>query len=512
MHRPAPVPLVHASGRSAAVRLTLLLLGALPLLVTRPAPLLDWPSHVARMHILPALLQNDSFWMQFYRYSGFLVPNLTLDLSVLGLVRVGITVGPAAQLFLLVTYLVFAGGFLALARALDAGSPAKLVFAILLFYSNALFWGLVTYLLGIGLMFALLALWLRSAQPWQRLLIAAGGSVLLLFAHVVAAVAWILLLGIFDLCRLRASRAPVRLRIAGSVSWLAALAVIAGLLHAMPGGTGHDLAVYYPGDGPFGIIARKIGLFGKLLLGGSRLQDGASLAALLLCAAVLCRARPYLAPAPAFAVLALLVLVFAAPERVGTGSVLDARLAILPLLLLAAATRFRPSRHSVAVVTVAVLARTLIIAAYWHAAGLVFRDFRQQSSGLPAGSVMLVGYGTTLRELSWQQVWSPPITSIETQAVFGDVFVPAVFADPAEQTIALRTRYASLTEPWNLSDAAHLHAATVALKSLCQKGEFRGVYLTVLYSGSFLPPRVGAALLHATPDFLLLDACRLPDA
>lgn len=497
------------------------LLGALPLLVTRPAPLQDWPNHVARMHVLTGLLQGDAFWTRFYRFAGFLVPDAALDLGVLGLARAGLPVDVAAQCFLVMTYLVFVAGFCALARALGtlgALAPVKVPFAILLFYGNALFWGLVAYLLGVGLMLGLLACWLRCDRrggAWPRMLIAGLGAVPLLFTHLVAAVAWIVVLGAFDLHRLLARglparRAPAWTRLPGSASWLVALVAVTVLLHALPGEAGHEFSIRYAGVGLGGAVVRKLGLFGKLLLGGSLLQDAASLAALLVCAGVAASSRPSLAPAPAWAAAVLGVLTLAAPERIGTGSVLDVRLAILPLLLLAAAVRIAPGRRAVAAVATTVLARTLLLAGQWHAAGEVFHDFRQQAARLPAGSVMMVAYGTPLRSLTWQQVWSPAITSLATQAVSREIFVPALFANPAQQPIALRPAYAALTQPWNLTDAAHLHATGVGLAAVCDRHGFRGVYLTVLYPGGFLPGQVGAAALHAQRDFLLLDACRLP--
>ncbi len=511
--------------RSRAAMLAVLLLGMLPLLVTRPAPLQDWPNHIARMHVLTGLLRHDAFWMRHYRLVGFLVPDAALDVGMLGLARLGLPIELAAQLFLVVTYLVFVSGFCALAHALGAFGAAKPGFAVLLFYGNALFWGLVNYVLGIGLLLGLLALWLDPPAPprnaagqpgpadgrrWRRFCIAGAGAVLLLFTHVVAAVAWIVVLGCFDLCRLRGSGTLALARLASSASWLVALVAVAALLHALPGAAGHDFSVRYAGTGVGGFTLRKLGLFGKALLGGSLSQDAASLGALLACVVAVAFARPSLATPVAVAAAGLALVTLAAPERVGTGSVLDVRLAILPLLLLAAGMRFRPERLAMPVVTTAVLARTVVLAANWHAAGLVFRDFRQQAAGLPAGSVMMVAYGTRLRLLTWQQVWSPAITSIATQSVFGDLFVPALFANPAQQPIALRPAYAALTQPWNLTDADHLYATADSLAALCRSGGFPRVYLTVLYPGGFMPTHAGAALLHAQPDFLILDACRLP--
>ena len=484
--------------------------GALPLLAARPAPLQDWPNHVARIHVLIGLLRGDPFWSAHFRLSGFLLPGAALDLGVLALTRIGLPVEAAAQLFLVLTYLCFVVGFLACARALGAADAFKPAFAILLFDCNALFWGLVNYMLAIGLMLGLLALWLGAApRRWRRIALAAAGAAVLLFAHVVVAVAWILLLGCFALRDPRAA-VPVRDRILDAASPAAALLVVGSLLHALPGGTGHDFSLHFAGSGPRGLALRKLTLFARVLLGGSLWQDAASLAALLVCVAAAWCARPRLSAAPAAAVAALLLLVLAAPERIGTGSVLDTRLAILPLLLLAAALRLDPAPRAARWATAAVLARTLVLAACWHAAGGVFRDYRQRTATLPAGSVMMTAYGIPLPSLRWQQIWSPPLSSLATEVAFRDLFVPSLFANPAQQPIALRPADASLTQPWNLTDAAQLRASAASLAAICAAQRFRGVYLTVLYPGGFLPRHAGAALLQARPHFLILDACRLP--
>ena len=490
-----------------------MLAGALPLLVTRPAPLQDWPNHVARIHILRALLNGDAFWAQFYRLSGFLVPNAALDLAILGLSRLGMPVELAAQCFLVATYVVFVAGFCALSGALGAWCPVKTAFAVLLFYGHALFWGLVNYVLGAGMMLGLLALWLAAGgNASRRAAIAGLGAVVLLFTHLVAAVAWIVVLASFDLCRMVTVRARMSARLAGSLSWLSALLTVAVLLRAMPSDAGQNLRLAYAGRGSAGIVAHKVALFCEVLLGGSLAQDAASVASLAVCLVVAARARPQLAAAPALASACLLLVALGAPERIGSGSVLDTRLALLPLLLLAAGVHIAPGRLGVAIASGAVLARTLVLAAYWHMAGSVFREFRQQSAALPRGAVMMAAYATRLPSLSWQAVWSPAITSIATQAVFGDIFVPAIFANPAQQPIALRPAYLPLRQPWNLTDPAHRRDSAARLSSLCLSGRFSGVYLTVLYPGHVLATLEQKALLHAGPDFLILDACRLQRA
>ena len=485
-----------------------LLLGAVPILLTRPAPLQDWPNHIARIHILLGLLHHDRFWDRYYRFSGFLTPDAVMDASITGLVGLGLPVRVAAQCFLVFSYAIFVAGFCALAWSLEAFSGIKPALAILLFYSNALFWGLVSYVFGLGLMLGLLALWRRAERrPLARLWLAAAGAVLLLFTHLVVAALWIIVLGCFDLHRLLdRGRRP---SLFGSASWLAALAVTAACLRLLPGGGPHQFALGYPPGGHLGFAGRKLWLFAKLLLGGSLSQDAASVAAALASAAVIALARPRLEAASALAVAALTVTALLAPERIGTGSQLDSRLALAPVLLLAAAVRSTaPGQAAVGLAGLAVGLRTLLLAFSWHGSAQVFQRYRHDAATLPSGSLMMMAYGTPLASLGWRQIWSPPITSIATQVVFRNLFMPAIFANPAQQPIGLRAGYVSLKQPWNLSDAAHLRASEAPLAALCGRHAFPRIFLTVLYQGAVAREARGALLRQRT-NYLILDACRL---
>jgi hypothetical protein len=89
--------------------------GALPLLAGRPAALEDWCSHVARIDILTQLLAGNGYWAQFYPINTFLLPNISVDLSILALHAIGLPVAVAAQVTLLATYFLFVGAASALA-------------------------------------------------------------------------------------------------------------------------------------------------------------------------------------------------------------------------------------------------------------------------------------------------------------------------------------------------------------------------------------------------------------
>lgn len=475
--------------------------GALPLLVASPVPLQDWPNHVAGAHVLEALLRGDPFWQRFYQFNTFLVPNAAVDLGLLGLHAAGLSDPAAANVFMLATYGVFVGGMALLSRALAVCDITRIALAILLFYSAALFWGLVNYVLAVGLLWGVLALWLgQSRRTWARLVVAGLGAALLLFVHAIPAVVFPLLLACFDAARLRTS---IRLRsLAGLLacgSAPLALLIAVGLLRLLPGNTGHDLAPTYTGAGSvMDFVAWKLRVFATIPFGGSLLQDAMALLALLGCAAAIgLAARPRWHSGAALGIAALFLLTLAAPERVGTGSLLDVRLAALPLMLAAASWRAEWRGHAARRIAVAALAglvaaRTLVIALEWRRADAVMAAFDDEAARLPAGSIMMMGYGRKPAGLSWIDIWSPPILAIAAQSVGHGIFFPALFANPDQQPIALRPVFQSLGQPWDFSDPAHRTTSLAAIAPLCTGGLYSGVFVTVLYSG---------------PPFRIVDAC-----
>src|SRR5271154_6419305 len=68
------------------------LFAAVPLLVSQPAPLEDWPSHLARVEILTSLLRGETFWAQYYHLNSFLLPNVALDVGLAGLHAIGLSI------------------------------------------------------------------------------------------------------------------------------------------------------------------------------------------------------------------------------------------------------------------------------------------------------------------------------------------------------------------------------------------------------------------------------------
>ncbi len=196
-------------------------LGTTPLFFTDLAPLQDWPSHLARIRILNEMLAGPSPWDRFYDINSFFLPNIILELVTLPLLKLGLSIDQAGRFFLLLLYAVFILGFCRLAVAGRTMTPLKLLFATLLFYNSSLFYGLVNFEFGLGVMMLMLGIWI-DGSPKTRLAASTLGVAAIFPCHLVAAFLYVSILACFDLHAVWQSKGRGLLR---STS-LAALAVV----------------------------------------------------------------------------------------------------------------------------------------------------------------------------------------------------------------------------------------------------------------------------------------------
>lgn len=149
----------------AQYRLLLCLTGALlclPVIFTKYVPLVDYPNHLARAHIL-------HFYEQVAAYQASYVPapapmpNLAVDIMVTQLLRF-FSLLTAARIFLALTILLFVAGCHRLGRAIH-GRPTWLALpCCFVVYNSMLLYGFVNYVFGLGLFCVTLSYWLE----WRR--------------------------------------------------------------------------------------------------------------------------------------------------------------------------------------------------------------------------------------------------------------------------------------------------------------------------------------------------------
>jgi hypothetical protein len=479
-------------------------LGATPLLFTDLAPLQDWPSHLARIQILSTMLAGPSAWDRFYNINSFFLPNVILELVTLPLLKLGLTIDQAGRLFLLLLYAVFVLGFCKLAAANKTMTPLKLLFATLLFYNGSLFYGLVNFEFGLGVMMLMLGIWI-DGTPKVRLAASTLGVAVIFPCHLVAAFLYVTILGCFDMHAVwhRNGRGLLR-----STS-LAALAVLLLFLFLSP--AVHDRpGMAWAGDtgGILQLAKWKAGLFIKAILGRSFALDLAYAGgATVLATAVATGFRRHVSGPFILAISATALLTLLAPQRVGDGSLLDYRIAIVPWLLLSAGAAMIPNsrfpKHlALLCALLLVVARSLSLTVAGQAADTRSIVLDRSFANLPKDSVLLSGLARPLTEVSWTEFWSVSDSAVASRASRYGVFVPSIFADAAQQPLVLKTTF----RPWNgyidVSSPALLAKERARAQPLCK--EFpAGVSMLVLYPAE----REAAEMRRVGSEFGLLNMC-----
>jgi hypothetical protein len=235
-----------------AVCIAVAIVSAIPLLLYAPAPLEDWPSHLSRVIILNDLLHGPSAWSAYYQIGTFLLPNVALDVGVLGLMQLGVGVDAASTFFLVLVYGLFVSGICLLANAFKAFDPSKILLAVVLFYSNPLFFGFVNYVVGVAFLALFAAFWLMTPNTFVKALLAVAGAVVTFFCHIVAAGMFVAILGCIDLVRIIQNKPLWRPQPANLTSPLAAAGV--GLLFALSTVTVNYGDTIWIKSGPFGEV------------------------------------------------------------------------------------------------------------------------------------------------------------------------------------------------------------------------------------------------------------------
>jgi hypothetical protein len=150
--------------------------------VTVP-PLVDYPNHLARMHIL-AHWDNVPELQRNYVTDWKLHPNMAMELTVPLLAKV-MPIYMAGKLFIAATLLMLLGGTLALRKVLYGHVGLWPVLTFLLLYNYILFWGLLDYLFTAGLALFAFSGWimLRDRGPLLRVAVFCAAAFMLFVSH-----------------------------------------------------------------------------------------------------------------------------------------------------------------------------------------------------------------------------------------------------------------------------------------------------------------------------------------
>jgi hypothetical protein len=181
--------------------------------------------------------------------------------------------------------------------------------------------------------------------------------------------------------------------------------------------------------------------------------------------------------------VAAVVAVVVLPQRVGTGSLFDYRVAPVPLLLFVAWVRveWRSQRLAIAALGVLALAAGVRGASLTAAAlrtNHIVRQFDADAAQIPPKSVLFIAMGRDRRAIGWREYWDAPITYLGTRAVSQRVLVPAIYAAAAQQPLVLKPAFASLLDG---NVAPTVQAAMPIVNTACAKLPAHGLQHVVLF-------------------------------
>ena len=435
---PAADPLRLEGASFAALFVALALLVSLPVLAFETLPLVDYPNHLARMHILSALPNSESL-QRYYEVSWHALPNLAMDLTVPQLAR-WLPLAWAGKVFVISTLCLLAGGAAVLHRVLFSSWSAWPLLAFLLLYSRTFLWGLLNYLSGVGLGLFALALWIALAnRPLIRLAAGTALALCLFFAHLLAfGLYGVLVIG-YEAGVIIRKRPPVaralRALILAGTPFLPAIAIF---LLLTPAGEGGPIA--------YSNMARKLDLLFTVFDNYSTPFDLASFTISIL-AIAFAFWRRWITLHPAIAMpLALLFLTYLAmPTQLATASGADHRIPVVLGLVLLAGSRWtapdvRMARAFAGAALLLFLVRMSFVAAEWHQSDRAYAELLPVLDSIPAGGRVAVANPRDAIK------WAPtPLYHFPTLAVIRrDAFVPTLFAYPTQQPITLRPPYGEL--------------------------------------------------------------------
>ena len=416
----------------------LLSLSAVPVFSTVLPPLVDYPNHLARMHLLAE--GGD----EFFTVHWAVLPNLAEDLIVPPLARV-LPLDIAAKLFLVMIFALMAGGVIWLNRVATGGWWLWPLLGFLFLYNRILLWGFVNYLFGIGVALGGTALWLALERRrwWLRMPLSSLVAFACFLSHIAAFGFYALvILGVEALpavaeLRARQWRALSHRFAIAAPQFVAPAVLFLAVRHDAPSGT-----VSYAG------LWRKADLLFSVFDNYDRAFDLACFAMFLALIGGLVWARrlgmaPRLATSAGIVFAAYLLL----PSQMYGGSGADHRLPIAFFLLLIAASAPRFASRRIAAAVGMVAASTLVIRLgvierVWREADRIYSADLGGINALPRGSKLAIAQPPNLFHVVPVPEVHLPVLAIPRR----EAFVPSLFAIPGQQPVALKPAFATIAE------------------------------------------------------------------
>ncbi len=437
--------------RLAAIHI--LLIGAVlsPMLLAQYPPLVDYPNHLARIHVL-ANLDQDPDLQRYYSANWSLLPNVAMDAMLVPLARI-VPIYSLGKLFVVAVLLLFVAGTYTLRWVLWRRIGLWPLAVLLVVYNYVLAWGFLNYLFGAGLAMLSLAGWIWVRDKWpRRWLVPASAlaALILFFSHLFALGVYALSIAGFELGRsLHRRQQPLHNHLQ---TWmLAGLQFVLPIALALQSSTVSESALTF-----FGGLKSRFAVALSATTFHDHAVDAGTLGFLIVLLVGGCVLRRFtLHPDMKMPLLLLLVAAIAMPAWL-LGS-WGAHLRILPILaaMAVAASDLRLRRDLLSFI-LPTLGCALLIMRILDMSPIVQRndammnELRTSLVGtVPEGASLMVaidlsGPDARLFDRSWISV-----LHLGSYAVIDrSVFLPTLFTDPRKQPLVVKPDYHKIDTPF----------------------------------------------------------------
>ncbi len=457
-HTTAASPVLGLKGVSlrgwhiAAIHAVLIAVVLAPMAVAQYPPLVDYPNHLARIHILSAL-GDDPVLREIYAANWSLVPNLAMDFLLVPLAKL-VPIHLLGRLFVILTLAMFVGGAYTLHRVIQGRTGLWPAVTLLFLYNKVLAWGFLNYLFGAGIYLFAFAGWIWVRESWRwgpRIAVFSAVAVALFFTHMFALGVYALSIGGYELGRsLRRRQQPWPDHLADWSRAGAQFVVPAGLWLISSTGTGGG-GITFGGVGSKIVALASMTIFHDLTVGVASFF----FVAVLVIGGVLTRSFR-LQPAMAAPLIVLGIATLAMPVWLFGSWAVDIRLPPVLAALAVASVRFERRRRMFADVMLMVGAMLLVMKLY-SIAGMVPRHDRRVAelraavaASVPKGAALLNAADFPYNDPAFRLEFSQIYHHLAAYTVIdGSLFLPFLFTDREKQPLAVTRRYRFMDTPFD---------------------------------------------------------------
>jgi hypothetical protein len=419
----------------------LLMVSLAPVWMVAIPPLVDYPNHLARMHILVNGAQSESLG-RFYAVSWSVIPNLAMDIIVPALVNF-MPLEIAGKVFVTLILALLATGSLALHYTIHKRFSPWPLLVFLFLYNGVFLFGMVNYLFGIGLCLWAIAAWIETRKYGHsaRVVLFYATCVILFFAHLSAMGVYVLSVIAYEASQISRLRPLPGNLIRWLVLLIAGPLFLLAMLILLPRSTTNETLPFTYGPVAFA-LSQKLGALELIVRNYVRVLDIATLGAVIwLVLFGLLTQRLHVDRVMRWPAFAIAIAGFCLPYQVMGSNFADARILVAGAFLFVCTTDLRAKPAHLALFGLVIVAlfsgRMLILGNHWQGAEALHEQVSAAVDEIPRGSRLLA-----VSVENPNEPYEAPGPHIAATAVIQrDVFLPSVFAMPRGQPLTFTEQY-----------------------------------------------------------------------